>query len=160
MARRGAPTLYTQELGEEICERITNGETLTKICSDERMPDYRTVMDWIDGETATAKDAGFTTLYARARQLQINRMSLEMLDISDDSAQDQFEKEAEDGGIQRLVNHEHVKRSELRVKTRQWLLSRLNPAQYGDRIAHQQLDEHGKPAKAGITVIVDGAQEE
>lgn len=43
----GRPSLYTQELAEEICERIAAGELLLHICKDAHMPVRRTVYNWL-----------------------------------------------------------------------------------------------------------------
>jgi hypothetical protein len=35
------------------------------------------------------------------------------------------------------VDHENIQRSKLKVHTRQWLMSKLAPRKYGDRIEHE-----------------------
>ncbi len=57
----GRPSKYTQSLAENICERLSSGETLTSICSAEGMPKRTTVVKW------QGQHDGFATLYARAR---------------------------------------------------------------------------------------------
>jgi hypothetical protein len=39
-------TLYTEELGKLICERVASGELVYKVCQDDGMPDKRTVYAW------------------------------------------------------------------------------------------------------------------
>ena len=50
----GRPTILTKKLGEEICRRLTSGDSLREICDDdEKMPDRTTVYRWlrrIDGD--------------------------------------------------------------------------------------------------------------
>jgi hypothetical protein len=36
--------------------------------------------------------------------------------------------------VETVLDHEHVQRSRLRVDARKWLLSKLLPKQYGDRV--------------------------
>ena len=43
----GRPTTYTPEIGNEICERIAEGETLRSICADSHMPAKSTVLLWV-----------------------------------------------------------------------------------------------------------------
>ena len=43
------------------------------------------------------------------------------------------------------VDSECVQRSKLRCDTRKWLLSKLHPEIYGDRVQHQQLGANGMP---------------
>lgn len=40
------PSLYTDEIAEDIIRRLWDGEALTAICRDEGMPAPRTVRDW------------------------------------------------------------------------------------------------------------------
>lgn len=61
----GRPTLYTDEIGDEICERLLEGDSLLKIVEqDEAMPSYRTVMRWL------LKHEGFRHSYTHAREQQ------------------------------------------------------------------------------------------
>jgi hypothetical protein len=74
------------------------------------MPPRRTVRDWV------AKDwHGFGAIYARARQEQYEGWVEEILEISDDAALDPNDRR-------------------IRVDSRKWLLSKLLPKQYGDKI--------------------------
>ena len=61
-AKRGRPSLYTDEIAAEICERIGNGEPLAKICREDRMPGYQTVFDWMKAKP------DFSVAIARARR--------------------------------------------------------------------------------------------
>lgn len=64
-------------------------------------------------------------------------MADEILEISDDGSNDWMErlgKEGEPAGWQ--LNGEHVQRSRLRVDTRKWILSKLAPKRYGDKLQH------------------------
>jgi hypothetical protein len=57
----GRPSIYTQAIADEICERIANDESLASICRDEAMPAVTTVYRW------KSEDAQFREEYARAR---------------------------------------------------------------------------------------------
>jgi hypothetical protein len=59
--RPGRPSTYTSSIAEQICERIAEGEPLTKICRDEQIPAYRTVLGW------RVANKEFSQMYARAR---------------------------------------------------------------------------------------------
>lgn len=43
----GAPSIYTDELAEEICHRLAGGEPLISICRDPGMPHRATVLRWV-----------------------------------------------------------------------------------------------------------------
>ncbi len=40
----GRPTTFTDELFDQICDRLANGEVLKQICADPDMPDRSTVL--------------------------------------------------------------------------------------------------------------------
>ncbi len=148
----GRPSIYTPELAARICERISKGEAITALCDEDEMPSYQTLNDWAAGRTREAAAAGFPEAYARARDNRIARMADELQSIADDGTNDYVEKETRSGRVVIALDREHVARSDLRIKTRQWLLARMAPRDWGDRLAHQMLDENGKPAKLEITV--------
>ncbi len=65
-----------------------------------------------------------------------------------------------DGSTQTVLNGEHVQRSRLRVDSRKWLLSKLKPERYGDKLQHS--GPGGGPvqhAHAIEIVIVDPAED-
>lgn len=130
MAKRGGQTVYTDALAVEICRRMADGESLRQICRDDHMPDESTVRDWY----VTDRN-GFAPHYARARELQLERWADEILDIAEDGSNDWMDREVGKGRIVRALDDEHVRRSQLRIESRKWLLSKLAPKKYGDRVA-------------------------
>lgn len=125
----GRPTDYTSELANEICARIADGESLRSICRDreEKMPSIRSVMRWL------GLYEEFRQQYAHAREVQAESMFEEMLEIADDGSNDWMERTGKDGETgDKVVDHEHVSRSKLRVDTRKWVLARMAPKKYGD----------------------------
>ena len=127
----GRPTSFTQELANEICRRLADGLTLREVCRAEGMPSESTVRAW-----ALEDREGFSTQYARAREIGYQSMADELVEIADDGSNDWMERNGEEAvGYQ--VNGEHVQRSRLRLDTRKWLLSKALPKVYGDK---QQVD--------------------
>ena len=61
----------------------------------------------------------------------------EILRIADDSSNDWMDYETKAGRVIKMVDHEHIKRSEVRIRTRTWLMTRIAPKTFGDRL---QLD--------------------
>ena len=43
----GRPTIYSDELAEQICLRLASGESLIGICKDKSMPCRSTVFGWM-----------------------------------------------------------------------------------------------------------------
>lgn len=60
----GRPTSYTPELADEILHRLSCGETLSAISSDEHIPAVGTVLGWVEDDRQ-----GFRAAYTRARRL-------------------------------------------------------------------------------------------
>jgi len=120
---RGRPSIYTQDLADELCERLVEGLSLRSICQADDMPGTRTVFRWLrDNEE-------FKAAYNLAREAQADTLADQILDIADDSSGDV----KADGS----ANPESVQRARLRVDTRKWIASKLKPKVYGER---QQID--------------------
>ena len=116
----------TDELFDEICERMVNGESVRSICKDDHMPAISTLMKIL----RTNPDR--TSQYALATQMRADAMFEEVLNIADDGSNDYMLKNAEDP-TSFALNGEHVQRSRLRVDTRKWALGRMNPKKYGEK---------------------------
>ena len=142
----GRPTRYNEALAREICNRLANGESLRAICRDEKMPDRSTVIEW-----ANDPKHPFSDQYARAREVAYLEMADELLEIADDSTVDYMTRKRGDEEIE-VVNSDHITRSRLRVDTRKWMLSKMLPKVYGDKIVHQGDDD--QPVKHAHTVKI------
>ncbi len=64
--------------------------------------------------------------------MQAEHFAGEIIEIADASVNDRF---TDDKG-KVLVDHEVVARDRLRVETRKWLMARMAPKKYGDRMQH------------------------
>ena len=128
-ANMGRPSEYTDAIGDEICDRLANGESLVAICKSDHMPNPSTIYRWLDSD---AHD-GFRNRYARARQDQADTLADEIISIADDGRNDWMEANAEDS-IAWKINGEHVQRSKLRMEARKWTAAKLKPKKYGDRV--------------------------
>lgn len=132
----GRPTLYTPATADLILGRLASGDSLKAICrSDDALPAESTVRLWvIDDRRAEGETEGFAARYARARDIGLDCMADELLDVADDGTNDFTRRAREDGSVVDAVDHEHISRSRLRVDTRKWYLSKLAPKRYGERI--------------------------
>ena len=119
----GRPTTYTPELAKEICDIIASTSKGTKkLCKENRhWPCQDTLFTWLKIYPE------FSEQYAQAKRCQIEVFIDEILDIADDSSQDEVTNEQ--GGI--VCNSEFIARSRLRIDTRKWLASKLVPRTYG-----------------------------
>lgn len=136
----GRPSIYSPELASRVCERISDGASLLKVCRDESMPCKTTVLKW------AREIPEFATQYAQAREMLLEHWAEEIVDISDDTSHDTLQKTDEDGKIYaEVANTEWITRSRLRVDTRKWLLSKLAAKKYGDRISAELSGPDGGP---------------
>jgi len=136
MAKNGRPTKFTKALALKICQRIALGESLRRVCRDEKMPVTSTVMLWVLEDRG-----GFSEQYAKAREMQAENMFDEILDIADDGSNDFYTKTDADGNEYDVPNHELLNRSRLRVDTRKWYLSKVLPKKFGDKLDLTSLGE-------------------
>lgn len=143
----GRPSTYSEKICAAICEAVADGLTVTEICSQDGMPARSTVFKWL------AENKSFSDQYARAKEVQMDRMADEILEIADDATNDWMQRKSGDGESIEAVNGEHIQRSRLRVDTRKWLMSKLAPKKYGDR---QQVEHSGSIGLGSILSELDG----
>ena len=123
----------TEAACDQICERIAEGESLRAICKGEGMPDKSTVLRWL------RDDPVFRTQYAEARARGMDEMADELLEIVDDSGLDVVGVNEKTG--MPIVDGEAIARARLRYDARRWLMSKLAPKKYGDKVEVEQTGE-------------------
>jgi hypothetical protein len=146
---RGRPSTFTQEIAEEICRRLSDGEPLEKICRDDHMPASRTVSDWKRANEAFSAD------FACAREAGFDKIAAECLDIADETASDTIQGENGD-----RANTEWISRSKLRIETRLKLLAKWDPKRYGDKVTNELTGAGGGPVQIAEIrrVVIDVPQ--
>ena len=122
---------------------MAEGVSLRSICLANDMSDKATVFRWL------AAHKEFRDQYARAREARADAMAEEILEISDDDRDDAITDP--ESGVTRL-NAEFVARSRLKVDTRKWLMARMAPKVYGDKVT-QELQGPDGGAISTITKI-------
>lgn len=126
----GNQPTYTIEIAAQICVQIAEGLSLREVCRQEGMPPPSTVIGWYLNDTPR----GFAEQYERARQAKVERWADEIVEIADDGSNDWMERQTRSGDVITVVNDEHIRRSQLRVESRKWLMAKLMPKRYGDKI--------------------------
>ena len=125
---RGRPTLYTEALATEICDRLAAGESLRSICAgDDRFPAESTVRRWDVDDVD-----GFSARYARARVFQADHYADKIVDTA---------FKATDAGLGRL-----------QMDALKWAASKLAPNRYGDKVAHVGGSDKDEPIKHSLVV--------
>ncbi len=111
----GRPSTYTRAIADEICQRIAEGEPLTKICKDPRMPAYSTILGWRVGDMG---DGEFSEKYARARQDGADALADKIRELAERVETGKLDPNAGRVAIDAL----------------KWIASKLKPRAYGDRL--------------------------
>lgn len=102
---------------------------MREICRQEDMPDKATVMRWLNNNSL------FRDQYVRAKEIGIEALAEDILDIADDGSNDWMGRFDKDGAnVGWAFNGEAAKRSMIRIDARKWILSKLAPKRFGDKI--------------------------
>lgn len=120
--------MYSQEVADTICKRLAGGESLRAICRDDGMPDESTVRAW-----ALDNVEGFAPQYTRARELGYQRLAEEALEIAD-TPKLGVKTKINDKGEEETTEGDMIEHRRLQVDTRKWMLSKMLPKIYGDKL--------------------------
>ena len=143
-----------QELINTICEEMAKGRSLRSVLRDKGMPGRTAFYKWIDGNKEREGQ------YVCARDDRAETIFEDILDIADSQEGDVIT--LEDG--KEVTNHDFIQRARLRIDSRKWILSKMQPKKYGDKLdlevnntnptiqvinTSKQFDENGKSIKKG-----------
>ena len=115
------PSIYTKELADNICAQLAEGISLRTVCKSEAIPSAATVFNWLRTRPE------FLEQYARAKEESADAMSEEILDLADASLKLSQNVDPKASGAV-------VQASRLQVDTRKWIMSKMKPKKYGDKI--------------------------
>ena len=117
--KHGRPTIFTNDVATEICDRLKAGESLEQIGALPHLPDRRTVLTWLF--SGKPEHERFLVEYRRAREAQSEAWVDDMVPIADK--------------LEGKERHE-VRAAELKIRTRQWVAERLQRQVYGPKVEH------------------------
>jgi len=120
---RGRPSKWTQEIEDEICERLSRGEPLRAICRLEGFPEWVTVYNWMESRE------GFSERVALARENGVEAIAQDTLAMID--AEPRYIEDAK-GGTR--IDAGYVQWLKLRTEQRMKLLACWSPNRYGNRV--------------------------
>ena len=137
---------FSEELFEEICQRMEGGEWLRKICDkDAEIPSRQTFLRWIE------KDTGRQERYARASRAMVDYWAEELLEIANETDKDTITDEKG----RRRCNFEWVANKKLHSENLRFLMSKIYPKRYGDRAPELvMMQDHAAEAKAAPVLEV------
>mgnify|MGYP001044444487 CR=1 FL=1 len=108
-----------------VCNEIAEGKSLRSVlANNDNMPARNTFLEWIENDKNKANQ------YARAMQLRQESIFEDILNIADNQEEDVLINE---DGIS-VTNHNVIQRARLRVDSRKWMLGKMNPKKYGDKL--------------------------
>lgn len=112
------------ELLAIMFDRVSKGESLDTICSTPDMPSRKSFFAWC------MEDPESRSGYELALEMKGEFYAEQIVEISDRSSDDW--KQDEKGRM--VPDTEHIMRSKLRVDARKWVVSKLLPKKYGDKL--------------------------
>lgn len=141
---RKAPVRRNPEEKAALAKAIIDGMALEglscfKSCEAVGVP-IGTFIGW------TVEDAELAESYARARETLIERMAAETLAIADAPVGSTEHGTTDSGAVQK---------QRLQVDTRKWMLSKLAPKKYGDKVTLAGDEENPLRVQTVRRVVVD-----
>ena len=158
-AKKQAPYKYDRESAiATVLEELASGRSLIAICQREGRPSFTTFMRWL-AEEGEAGDS-LRDQYARAREAQAEFMAEEILAIADEECTmvkaDKHGSQDDDGhgNTEVVFDSTAVQRNRLRVDSRKWLLSKMVPKKYGDKVTQEHTGANGGAIEVHSTVTL------
>lgn len=134
---------YTPEIADQILQMMADGISTPKITEQMKISEA-TIYAWIIDDYE-----GFGKRYARAKHIVALRWADEISDIADHKRDDYVMNE--EGKM--VLDMEAVARSRLRIDTRKWLLSKVLPKVYGEKVITEITGKDGGPIETQATRI-------
>jgi len=133
MSKRNTPATKAAKI-DAVLANMGKGMSAYKATQAAGVP-WGTWTEWV------ATDDALAVKYTRARETLVERMAQELADIAD---------EPPPLGPDGKVDNGWVAKHRLQVDTRKWLLSKLAPRKYGERL--EVAGDASAPLQAAVTV--------
>lgn len=153
--RRGAKKKDTQRtpsraraLAPVLREIAENGLSLRQACRKLTKPAWQTVLKWV------SIDPKLEEQYVRACEAREQMLHDELLELSDDGRFDKKTITTRGGQEIEVIDQEVLGRSKLQVDTRKWILARMNPRKYGDKV-ETTIQGGDKPVNVAVAPTLD-----
>jgi hypothetical protein len=117
---------YSDQLAQEICERVSAGELLINICLDHHMPTMKRCNVWLKS------NQDFAQLFSQAIQDRLSIFEEEIIKIADDATQD-FKEVTIKKMSKRVLDPEVISRAKLRIDVRFRHLRAGRPNKWGEQ---------------------------
>ncbi len=131
-----------ENIFDEVCNRIANGEALSKVLLTEGMPSRPKFYEWIESSQEKINK------YARATEMRASLIFDDILEISDNTELGEKIKSNAQG--KEITVGDMIEHRKLKIDARKWVLARMIPKKYGDKVGL----EHSGEIKTNTTIIV------
>jgi hypothetical protein len=169
---RPAVRKYDRDVvSEHIITELTKGRSLANICSvDEGMPNEATFLEWVENDDP----AGLAKRYAHARELGYKLMADEIVELSNKKGEWVPVQDLDLDGRPLLdadglpilkqvfmpLNSDVIAHTRLQIDTRKWLLSKMLPKVYGDKVQQEHTGKDGGPIQMAAVNFKNLSDEE
>lgn len=127
--KMGRPTIYSQDLADEICIKLSLGQSLRSICREEGMPAQSQVYLWLQ------RYPDFQEQYTRAREEQAETHADEIVDIADETPDTNPVIDRRTGELISMdLSSAYIAWQKSRIDARKWNASKQRPKKYGDKV--------------------------
>lgn len=141
--KMGRPTIYSEDLADELCVKLSLGQSLRSICWEEGMPCQAVVYQWLQ------KFPDFVEKYTRAREEQAETHADEIVDISDETPEIKQIKDKNGNVLDITLDSAYIAWQKNRIEARKWNASKQRPKKYGDKV------QVGGDAENPLTMTAD-----
>lgn len=132
-----------EKLFKKVLSLIEAGSSLRSACKQKDTPSISAFLEWCDKDDEKARR------YARATITRAEVIFEDILNIADENYKDTY---VDGEGIAR-TDHDVIQRSKLRVDARKWVLAKMHPTKYGDKLDVTSDNKSiGLPAIVGMVI--------
>ena len=129
----GRPTDFSQEIADAVFTHMVEGKSVRSFCANKANPSLTTLYRWL------RENPEFRQQYESGLEMRADTHAEQLIEISEDDTGD-------------------VQRDRLKVDTRKWLMSRMKPKKYGDKITQEHTGKDGAPLN--IEIVRFGERED
>ena len=124
---------------QSVCDIISNGTVTKKACIQSGVA-FSTFVSWVN------KYDDIADMWHTARSLLLESWSDDIIEIAEDG-----EFSYKDRNNELRIDTGAVNLAKLQIDSRKWLLSKLRPEQYGDKLQHK--NDPDNPINGTVVVI-------
>jgi hypothetical protein len=137
----GTGRLRTPENADRVCDLLEQGRTLRQIAKELGFVSEAEIVRWGNDRERALE---FTQRYARAMVARWERMADETIDIAHEFVKEDVNGHTDTGRVQQL---------RLQIDTRKWLLSKVLPKKYGDKVTTEVTGDPNAPLLTRIELV-------